>query len=549
MSAGGLDDLDDWVLTDPVPDVVMRMTAMRRGDPALALKPRPAAALRILHKFARRREVADLLESTGHFEHLDAMSILATAALSRRVEEAAELAIGQWERESREDSGQTRLSYGIVYDVASQRTAPEVARFIKACRRKPEAKLADQTLRVFGGSGSTRTNLDKARLYIMLRDDDCESEAAELLRLTLREAGKRAQAPETNGPDELHDLVGALHHLSPSQRILEDWIKEAMSDPLDLTSTVSLVANLLAAAPRGAESLAEYVGATWDHHDLVQVCGLLHEGAPEAGDAVRGHLAARRDFRFLAEIIITWHKSASLTKGTKDLIAAIVAQGESSDAVPRPKAEIDRILANLEAYGAPAQCLRMLRTEAAAHIEGRTGDEVAELLHCIDNRRERQLAARIIGERLAEKVLRERTEADEELFVDYLKALRSREDADSTYWALRELPDPVEADQAGEGAAAVIGAIAKRLYAEGLDEAGFNLLERCLENEQWVTPSDVGEVVASLRDSRMPAEGRLDLLSATVGRWSELRRRGQAVIELHERGFDDEAEAVIQSLR
>src|SRR6266568_168518 len=303
------DGLDDWVLTDPVPVVVMRMTAMRRGDPARALKPRPAAALRILHKFARRREVADLLESTGHFEHLDAMSILATAALSRPVEEAAELAIGQWERESHEDSGQTRLSHGIVYDVASQRTAPEVAGFIKVCRRMPEAKLADQTLRVFGGSGSSRTNLDKARLYIMLRDDDCESEAAELLRLTLREAGKRAQAPATNGPDELHDLVGALHHLSPSQRILEDWIKEAMSDPLDLTSTVSLVANLLAAAPRGAESLAEYVGETWDHHDLVQVCGLLHEGAPEACDAVRGHLAGRRDFRFLAEIIITWHKS------------------------------------------------------------------------------------------------------------------------------------------------------------------------------------------------------------------------------------------------
>jgi hypothetical protein len=526
----------------------MRMTAMRRGDPALALKPRPAAALRILHKFARRREVADLLGGTDHFEHLDAMSILATAALTRPVEEAAELAIGQWERESHEGSGQTHLTLGIVYDVASQRTALDVAEFVKACQRKPEAGLAEQTLHVFGGSGSTRTNLDKARLYIMLRDE-CEPEAAELLRMTLREAGKRVQARATNGPDELHDLVGALHHLSPNEPILVDWIRVAMRDSRDLTSTVRLVANLLAAAPRGAESLAEYVGEEWNHRNLVQVCGLLHEGAPEARDAVLGHLAARRDHEFLAEIVITWHKSPSLAKSTKDLIAAIVSQGESSDDVPRPKAETDGILAQLEAYGAPAECLRMLRTEAAAHIEGRTGEEVAELLHCIDSRRERQLAARIIGERLAEKVLRERTEADEELFVDYLQALRAREDADSAYWALRELPDPVEADQAGEGAAAVIGAIAKRLYAELLDEAGFNLLERCLENEQWVTPEDVGEVVASLRDSRMPAESRLDLLSATVGRWSELRRRGQAVLELHERGFDDEAEAVIQSLR
>lgn len=548
MSAGGLDDLDDWVLSDPVPDVVLRMTAMRLGDPAKRLAPRPAAALRILHKFARRREVADLLESTGHFGYLDAMSILATAALSRPVEEAAELAIGQWEREARAGAGQTRLSQRIVYDVASQRTAPDVAGFIKACRLRPQARLAEQTLQVYGGGGSPRTNLDKARLYIMLRDDDCAAEAAELLRLTLREAGRRALAP-ANGLDELHDLVGALHYLSPRQRILEDWIGEAMRDELNLASTVGLVADLLASQPRGAESLAEYVGGTWDHHDLVQVCGLLQHSAPEACDAVRGHLAARSDLKFLAEIIITWHKSAVLTKSTKELIAGIVAQGETGDGAPRPKAEIDRILARLMASDAPDECLRMLRTAAAAHIEGRTGEEVAELLHCIESRRERRLAARLIGERLAEKILRERTEADERLFVDYLKALREREDTDSAYWALRELPDPVDADQAGAGAAALIGGIARRLYAERLDEAAFNLLERCLENEQWVTPEDVGDVVASLRDSRMPADSRLDLLSATVGRWAELRRRGQAVEELRGRGFEDEAAAVIQSLR
>lgn len=548
MSAESLEDLNDWVLTESVPEVVKRMTAMRCGDPARGLKPRPAAALRILHKFARRREVADLLGSTDHFEHLDAMSILATAALTRPVREAAELALRQWERESGDGSGQTHLTHGIVYDVASQRTALDVAEFIKACRRKPEAKLAEQTLHVFGGSGSTRTNLDKARLYIMLRDD-CEPEAAELLRLTLREVGKRAQAQPANGPDELHDLVGALHHLSPNEPILVAWIKVAMGHSRDLAATVRLVANLLTAAPRGAESLAQYVGEDWNYRNLVQVCGLLHEGAPEAYDAVLGYLAARRDPEFLADLVIAWHKSPSLAKSTNDLIAAIVAQGESGDDVPRLKSETDDILAQLEAYGAPAECLRMLRTEAAAHLEGRTGDEVAELLHSIDSRRERQLAARIIGERLAEKVLRERTEADEELFVNYLKALREREDTDSAYWALRELPDPAEADQAGEGAAAVIGAIAKRLYAERLDEAGFNLLERCLENEQWVTPQDVGEVVASLRDSEMTAESRLDLLSATVGRWSELRRRGQAVTELRDRGFEDEAAAVIQSLR
>lgn len=545
MTGDGFEDLDDWVLTDPVPDVVLRVAAIRRGDPDAPLAPRPAAALRILHKFARRRGIGDLLDSTGHFEHLDAMAILATAAISRPAEEAADLAIGQWQRESSAGVAQTQLTDGIVYDVASQRSALDVAVFVKKCREVQEAGLAGETLRVFA---TTRTNLDKARLYMLLRDDGCLDEAADLLRLTLREAGRRAYATVTDGPDELHDLVGALHHLSPSQQILEDWIGEAMKDPLDLSSTVNLVANLLAGAPRGAESLAAYVGRTWDHHDLTQVCGLLSERAPEAGETVRRWLAARPDFKFLAEIIITWHRSAVLTKSTKDLIAAIVASDENRPARPRPKKDIDRILANLEAYHAPAECVQMLRTAAATHIEGRTGVEVAELLHHIENRRQHRLAARLIGERLAEKVLRDRTADDEELFVDYLKALRERDDADSAYWALRELPDPEGVDQARPGAAAVIATIARRLYAARLDADGFNLLERCLENEQWVTPKDVGDVVASLRDSQMPVGSRLDLLSATVGRWAELRLRSQAVVELQRRGFGDEAEAVIQSL-
>lgn len=542
-------ELDDWVLTDPVPDVAKRMTAMRRGAPAAGLAPRPAAAMRILHKFARRREIADLLESTRNFAHLDALAILATAALSRPVEEAAQLALGQWVRESAEGAGHTQLTDGIVHDVASQRTAPDVAAFIKKCREKPEAKLADQTLRIFAGGGSGRTNLDKARLYILLRDDGCATEAADLLKLTLFGVGQRVLGAVTDGPDELHDLVGGLHHLSPSQPVLEDWIREAMTDPLDRDATVNLVANLLAGAPSGAESLAAYVGGAWDHHDLTQVCALLSERAPEACEAVRARLADRPDFSFLAEIIITWHKNPVLTKSTRGLVAAVVTRGGNRAAGPRSKVDIDRIAANLKAYGAPAECATMLRIAAAVHIEGRSGEQVAELLHCVENRRERRLAARIIGERLADTILCSRAEAEEILFVDYLKALRARADSDSEYWALRELPDSAEAHQAREGAAAVIGAIAKRLYAERLDDAGFNLLERCLENEQWVRPQDVGAVVASLRESRMPGASRLDLLSATVGRWAELRLRGAAVAVLRDRGFADEAEAVIHSLR
>jgi len=541
-------ELDDWVLADPVAAVAARVAAMRRGAPSAGLAPRPAAALRILHKFGRRRDIAGLLESTRHFAHLDALAILATAALSRPVEEAAQLALGQWLRESEQGAG-TQLTDGIVHDVASQRTAPDVAAFIKKCREQPEARLADQTLRIFAGAVSGRTNLDKARLYLLLRDDGCTTEAADLLKLTLFGVGRRALDTATDGPDELHDLVGGLLHLSPSQPVLEDWIREAMTDPLDRDATVNLVANLLAGAPSGAESLAAYVGGAWNHHDLTQVCALLADRAPEACEAVRARLADRPDFGFLAEIIITWNKNPVLSKSIKGLVAAVVTRGGNRAAGPRAKVDIDRIAANLSAYGAPAECATMLRTAAAVHIEGRSGEEIAELLHCVQSHRERRLAARVIGERIADTVLRSRTEAQEVLFVEYLKALRDRADGDAEYWALRELPDSAEAHQAREGAAAVIGAIARRLYAERLDDAGFNLLERCLENEQWVRPRDVGAVVASLRESRMPPASRLDLLSATVGRWAELRLRSEAVAVLRERGFAEEAEAVIHALR
>ena len=133
MSGDGFEDLDDWVLTDPVPDVALRMTAIRRGNPDNRLAPRPAAALRILHKFARRRGIGDLLDSTSHFEYRDSISILATAAFSRPAEEAAELAIGQWQRESSAGAAQTQLTDGIVYDVASQRAALDVAVFVRTC--------------------------------------------------------------------------------------------------------------------------------------------------------------------------------------------------------------------------------------------------------------------------------------------------------------------------------------------------------------------------------------------------------------------------------
>jgi hypothetical protein len=544
-----LEGLDDWVLTDAVPDVVDRMMAMRRGVPAKGLEPRPAAAMRILHRFAFRRNITDLLECTEHFAQLDALAILATAALSRPVEEAALLALGQWERESVDGSGRTRLTDGIVHDVASQRTTTDVAAFIKKCQENPEAGLGDQTLRVFVGDDSGRTSLDKARLYILLRDDGCKTEAADLLKLAFLRAGKEALSAVLSDGSELRELADGLHHLSPAEPVMEEWIREAMKDPLNREATVELVANLLVSAPARAESLAAYVGRSWNHHDLAAVCERLYKGMRKTCDAVREQLAVRQDFHFLAEIIITWYQNPVLTKSTEGLITAVVTRGGNHPAGPHTKVDIDRIAASLKACGAPAACVAMLRATAAVHIEERSGAEVAELLHCVESGKPRRQAAQAISTRMADVILRSRTDADQILFVDYLKALQEREDGDSTYWALRQLPESAEGHEAREDAAATIGAIANRLYAEHLDDAGFNLLERCLENEQWVSPKDVGAVMATMHTSGMPDESRLDLLSATVGRWAELTRRGEAKDELVKRGFAEDANAVIHALR
>lgn len=549
MDENTVEGLDDWVLTDAVPDVVNRMMAMRRGAPAEGLEPRPAAAMRILHTFALRRDISDLLECTEHFARLDALAILATAALSRPVEEAAVLALRQWDRESADGSRRTRLTDGIVHDVASQRTTTDVAAFIKKCRESPEAGLGDQTLRVFVGDDSGRTNLDKARLYILLHDDGCRTEAADLLKLTFLRAGKQALAAMAGGDSELGDLVDGLHHLSPSEPVMEEWIRDAMEDPLNRDATVELVANLLVSAPGQVASLAAYVGRDWNHSDLTAVCERLYKVAPETSDAVRRRFAARQDFRFLAEVIRTWYKNPVLTRTTEDLIAAVVTRGGDHPDGPHTKVDIDRIAASLKACGAPPECVAMLRATAAVHIEERSGTEVAELLHCVENGKARQQVAQAIGTRMADVILRSRTEADQILFVDYLKALQEREDGDSAYWALRQLPESAEGHPARENAAATIGEIAKRLYAAHLDDAGFNLLERCLENEQWVSPKDVGVVMETMHKSGMPEESRLDLLSATVGRWAELTRRGEAKDELVKRRFAEDADAVVQALR
>ena len=188
MSESGL---YDWVVTSDIPTVVNRIRAIREGQPGV-LDPQPAKAIQVLQTFALRRPIDDLLrlaetEETEGFAPWDATAVLALAALTRPVKEAARLAIEHWTMESR-DATRAPLTDSIVHDVTAQRTVQEVAVFIRVCRREGPPDLVSKALRAFVMMTSGRTSLDKALLYIALRDELCTEDAAELLWLTLSRA-------------------------------------------------------------------------------------------------------------------------------------------------------------------------------------------------------------------------------------------------------------------------------------------------------------------------------------------------------------------------
>jgi hypothetical protein len=113
-------------------------------------------------------------------------------------------------------------------------------------------------------------------------------------------------------------------------------------------------------------------------------------------------------------------------------------------------------------------------------------------------RGELRRAAQAVNERLIIRLLE--GEMDVKAFVDYLSGLQMLAEASTlTFWALRELSDPTASDHALEGAAPVVGDIAARLYEEGLAGTGFDLLERCLENEQWLDAEDAVGIVGRVR--------------------------------------------------
>ncbi|MEU6273288.1 hypothetical protein ABZ871_12915 [Streptomyces populi] len=541
----------EWVTTCTVEAFVKRMQAMREGDAEGGEKPRPATAVRALHAFALKRPIDQLIDSARHFDYRDAVNVLATAALCRNIRQAADLAIRQWdaERESGDD-GRPRLTDGVIHDIACQRTVTDVAVFVRVCRDADKHELVERTMNAFTEPGSGRTNFDKALLYIALRDEECAEYAAEFLRRALVAIAGEVlpRTPETV-PKEFHDLAGALHHLSPSERILEEWVDAQLQLDDRVHETRRIIAQLIATRTDIHDTLVEHVGRSRTRHDIAEICGqLARPPYSEKCAKIRKHAAARTRMEDLAEIVRIWHESDALNRTTRDLLADIVTRGTAADGGPRSLRELDSLDTALSNVNAPPECRRLLRLAAAAHTDGRSGTELVALLGKIERPRDRTRAAQTIAQRLAAHVLEHGDEAG--LFVEYVRGLRTAGRTDAVYLACKELADPADPVRPPTGSGAVIAEISAGLYTAGFPRDGWDLLERCLENEQRVTPEEVALIVERLRGTpTMQEEDRHFLLRATVGRWSDVRRREEAVTVLTRRGYEEEARQVIRSLR
>ncbi|MFF4360233.1 hypothetical protein [Streptomyces sp. NPDC001604] len=541
-----------WTSTCSVETFVSRMKSFREGG--ATMKPQPANAVRALHAFAVLRRIDELVQSATKFDHpQDAINMLAVAALCREPWEAAALAVEQYDTELREEGGVRATPYtdGIIHDVACQRTAVDVATFIRKCSESDRPQLVDKTLDAFIRPSSGRTHLDKALLHIALRGEGCDDAAGDLLHRTL-------EAIDTNGatgtaeadPAEFRDLVGSLRRLSPSERILEKWVDKQLDVPDHVPPTRRIVAALIAGSQDGEDTLAEHVGTRLSENHVAGICSHLTKEAPAKCRLIREHVAARVNLDDLAKIVKEWHRPDGVLAGTtKELLADVVARGGAGRAGPRPVADLESLATALGNVNADPECRRLLWNAAAAHTEGRSGADLAHLLCKVEQSSDRRRAERTIARRLAVHLLKEDAEAD--LFVDYVDTLRRSSGAGAetaVHLARKELADPSAADWA-QGSARIVGRIVAGLYDRRLMRDGEDLLERCLENEQLITPEDVCAIVRQLRDSAMPEEARFLVLRATVGRWSDVLHRDQTVDELKDQGFDAEADQVIRSLR
>lgn len=550
-------------------EVAARVQALRKGNESVGEPPRPAVAIRVLYAFAIQRSTDQLIEAAAKFHFYDAVNVLATAALWRSIGDAADLACrqseidgaaslgvaGQGERQQPEpeiaEYRPSALSKGIVHDVARQRTALDVARFVRELRGRGKQDLVDATLNTFS---EKRTLLDTALLYLGLRDEGCAEAAVDLLgRAVQRINTSGARQSDTTTPAGLNDLVTALRMLSPVEPVLENWIDTRLGDTDLVGPTRDTVAKLISGSEHSPDSLIEHVGRRLQYHNVAAVCRELAESDPERCEAVQNQAAAREELHELAEIISRWQKFETVARTRVDLYAKVVARGVACAAGPRSPAEIDTLVKELKNIDADPECWRLLWIAAAEHIDGRAGGELVRLQTKIERSRDLYRVARTVARRLTVGLLSR--SVDPGVFADYVTAQqvqgnRGRIAADV---ACKELSDPSDPELAGVPMGGVVAETAVRLYGNGTDRAwgrekSWDLLERCLENEQRITPADVVAITEQLRASGMDGRRRRSLYRGTVGRWADAVRRQEAVSLLRSRGFEEEAEQVVESV-
>lgn len=547
----------EWVSQVEVDDFVRRVHSLRVGQETV--RPMPAQAMLAMREFATKREIGQLVDSVPLFASRgDALQALATAALRRTPEEAAELAVELLRSAGGPREGQGSLVRDIVHDVAGQRSALDVAAFLRACRDLARGggeddvarTVADWTVRRFASAGSGRTRLDKARLYIALCEARLVTEADGVMRGTLEELRHEA------GDGLLVDRVGAaefadaLHTLSPSQPLLAEWIVKALSASEDYTSFRRIVAGLLLSDPVRKDELVEYVGTKLRSPDIVGICGLLDLTVPGTGRQVLRSVASRNELHKLAGIVDRWYRDPALSATVRELLAEIVRGGRTGR--PRTVADLETLVYNFGRSSAAPECGPLLWRVAAEQVDGRSGGELVTLLARIERPNHRRSAEQETARKLAVAVLQ--GSAAPERFVEYVQALRAPErEADSrtaVFVACRQLADPE--DEVWQSAGAPADAIARTaagLHRVRLLDVAVDLLERCMENEQRMTSADMCAIVRRLTECGFPTPELEGLLENTLGRWADAGHRGRTVAALRGAGGPGPDAEFVGSLR
>ncbi|MDI5973767.1 hypothetical protein POF50_031260 [Streptomyces sp. SL13] len=556
-----------WVSTVDVSFFNDTLKGMREGTAGAA--PMPAMSMFAMREFAISRPVGELVAFAACFKNSDdTFQAIATAALRRTPQEAAELVIEQLKTdrgtaggEARDDGdGTATLVRNVVHDVAGQRPALDIAEFLQACKNSgrhgsadTEAQqVVDWTIQRFTSPDSGRTQLDRARLYVALLFLGCPAEADAVMRETLRHFDLKANGGLPDDADAV-EFAQALRTISPSESLLADWVAHQLNRHEDFEFLRRIIAGVLHSDQAGEGrkgEIVEYVSERLESDDIIAICRLLTSNGSDACSELRRCAASIEDPHKLAGLVKRWYDAPLLKGSTQLFLADIAARGNKPDRGPRSLTELVLVDSHLDRTSVTDECRQQLWEVAAVHVKGRSGDEMVQLLRRITHPRRRRSAEQKIAAILADEMLRRSVEPEQ--FAQYIQALRDTHDIDprtAVFLACKQLADPDDAQWHRGESAGVIARTAARLNEAGLVGDAADLLERCMEDEQRMTPEDMRVIVRCLTEHGFPGTELENLLTNTLGRWSDAGHRGAAVTALQGPDFHGRVADFVSLLR